>query len=70
MARAWVELMKRLGYSRFSAQGGAWGGFVTNSMAQQAPPELTRRRSFTGTSYATDDGRTLAGLRHEYQQVA
>jgi len=40
MARAWVELMKRLGYSRFAAQGGDWGGFVTNLMAQQAPPEL------------------------------
>jgi len=36
MARAWVELMKRLGYSRFAAQGGDWGGFVTNLMAQQA----------------------------------
>src|SRR6059058_5899939 len=40
MARAWVELMKRLGYSRFVAQGGDWGAFVTNAMAQQAPPEL------------------------------
>jgi pimeloyl-ACP methyl ester carboxylesterase len=40
MARAWVELMKRLGYSRFVAQGGDWGGFVTNLMAQQAPPAL------------------------------
>ncbi|HEY7028810.1 MAG TPA: epoxide hydrolase [Gemmatimonadales bacterium] len=40
MAQAWVELMKRLGYSRFAAQGGDWGGFVTNLMAQQAPPEL------------------------------
>jgi pimeloyl-ACP methyl ester carboxylesterase len=40
MARAWVELMKRLGYNRFVAQGGDWGGFVTNAMAQQAPPEL------------------------------
>jgi pimeloyl-ACP methyl ester carboxylesterase len=40
MARAWVQLMKRLGYSRFAAQGGDWGGFVTNMMAQQAPPEL------------------------------
>src|SRR3989441_2682046 len=42
MARAWVELMKRLGYSRFVAQGGDWGGFVTNLMAQQAPPEVIR----------------------------
>jgi pimeloyl-ACP methyl ester carboxylesterase len=40
MARAWVQLMKRLGYSRFAAQGGDWGGFVTNLMALQAPPEL------------------------------
>ena len=40
MARAWVVLMKRLGYNRFAAQGGDWGGFVTNLMAQQAPPEL------------------------------
>jgi pimeloyl-ACP methyl ester carboxylesterase len=39
MARAWVELMKRLGYNRFAAQGGDWGAFVTNVMAQQAPPE-------------------------------
>src|SRR5947207_3863533 len=40
MARAWVELMKRLGYTQFVAQGGDWGAFVTNLMAQQAPPEL------------------------------
>jgi pimeloyl-ACP methyl ester carboxylesterase len=40
MARGWVELMKRLGYSRFTAQGGDWGAFVTNEMAQLAPPEL------------------------------
>jgi pimeloyl-ACP methyl ester carboxylesterase len=40
MARAWTVLMKRLGYDRFVAQGGDWGAFVTNEMAQQAPPEL------------------------------
>ncbi|HSS19042.1 MAG TPA: epoxide hydrolase [Pyrinomonadaceae bacterium] len=40
MARAWTTLMKRLGYNRFTAQGGDWGAFVTNDMAQQAPPEL------------------------------
>ena len=40
MARAWVELMKRVGYNRFAAQGGDWGGLVTNLMAQQASPEL------------------------------
>ncbi len=40
IARAWVVLMKRLGYSRFAAQGGDWGAFVTNAMAQLAAPEL------------------------------
>jgi len=39
-ARAWVELMKRLGYNRFVAQGGDWGAAVTQAMAIQAPPEL------------------------------
>jgi pimeloyl-ACP methyl ester carboxylesterase len=32
--------MKRLGYAKFAAQGGDWGGAVVNTMAQQAPPEL------------------------------
>ena len=40
IARAWVVLMKRLGYSQFVSQGGDWGGAVTNVMAHQAPPEL------------------------------
>jgi len=39
-ARAWVTLMKRLGYDRFVAQGGDWGAAVTQSMGEQAPPEL------------------------------
>jgi pimeloyl-ACP methyl ester carboxylesterase len=39
-ARAWVELMKRLGYTRFVAQGGDWGAAVTQSMGEQAAPEL------------------------------
>jgi pimeloyl-ACP methyl ester carboxylesterase len=39
-ARAWAELMKRLGYTRFVAQGGDWGAAVTQSMGIQAPPEL------------------------------
>jgi pimeloyl-ACP methyl ester carboxylesterase len=40
IARAWVVLMKRLGYTRFVAQGGDWGGMITDAMAKQAPPEL------------------------------
>ena len=40
IARAWVELMKRLGYTRFVAQGGDWGAAVTQAMGAQAAPEL------------------------------
>jgi pimeloyl-ACP methyl ester carboxylesterase len=40
IARAWAVLMKRLGYTRFAAQGGDWGAMVTDVMATQAPPEL------------------------------
>jgi pimeloyl-ACP methyl ester carboxylesterase len=40
IARAWVELMKRLGYPRFVAQGGDWGAAVTQTMGVQAAPEL------------------------------
>jgi len=40
IARAWVVLMKRLGYDRFVAQGGDWGAAVTQQMGIQAAPEL------------------------------
>jgi pimeloyl-ACP methyl ester carboxylesterase len=40
VARAWIALMKRLGYSRYAAQGGDWGNAVTEQMALLAPPEL------------------------------
>lgn len=40
IARAWVVLMKRLGYTRFVAQGGDWGAIITDVMAVQGHPEL------------------------------
>jgi len=40
IARAWVALMHRLGYTRFVAQGGDWGAAVTQAMGVQAPPGL------------------------------
>ena len=40
IAAAWVVLMKRLGYTRFVAQGGDWGSLVTEEMGVLAPPEL------------------------------
>jgi len=40
IARAWTVLMKRLGYTKFVAQGGDWGAIITELMGKQAPPEL------------------------------
>jgi len=40
IARAWAVLMERLGYAQFVAQGGDWGGMVTDVMGSQAPTGL------------------------------
>jgi pimeloyl-ACP methyl ester carboxylesterase len=40
IARAWVLLMKRLGYTKFVAAGGDWGAVINDYMGQQAAPEL------------------------------
>ena len=40
MAGAWAELMRRLGYGRYVAQGGDWGAFVVDQMGLQAPEGL------------------------------
>jgi pimeloyl-ACP methyl ester carboxylesterase len=40
IARAWDVLMKRLGYTRYVAQGGDWGAIITERMGVQAPSGL------------------------------
>ena len=40
IARAWAELMRRLGYARYVAQGGDWGTPISSAMARQAAPGL------------------------------
>ncbi|VWX51172.1 epoxide hydrolase family protein [Novosphingobium sp. 9U] len=40
IVNAWLTLMKRLGYTRFAAQGGDWGALITEIMGAIAPPEL------------------------------
>jgi pimeloyl-ACP methyl ester carboxylesterase len=62
MARAWAELMKRLGYARYVAQGGDWGAFVVDQMALQAPAGLLAiHTNMPATVPADVDKALLAG---------
>jgi pimeloyl-ACP methyl ester carboxylesterase len=40
IARAWIELMNRLGYARYGAQGGDWGALISDLMGLRKPPGL------------------------------
>jgi pimeloyl-ACP methyl ester carboxylesterase len=40
IARGWAELMQRLGYTRYAAQGGDWGSVIAEAMGRQAPAGL------------------------------
>ena len=40
IAKAWIELMNRLGYKKYVAQGGDWGNAISEIMALMAPPQL------------------------------
>ena len=62
MGRAWAELMQRLGYDEYVAQGGDWGAFVVDWMGvQEVDGLLAIHTSMPGTVPADVDQATLAG---------
>jgi pimeloyl-ACP methyl ester carboxylesterase len=62
MGRAWAELMTRLGYTRYVAQGGDWGAFVVDQMGLQEPAGLLAiHTNMPATVPADVDKALLAG---------
>jgi pimeloyl-ACP methyl ester carboxylesterase len=62
IARVWVVLMKRLGYTKFVAQGGDWGAVITDLMGVDAAPELLGiHTNMPGIFPAEIDGAAFAG---------
>ena len=81
IARAWIVLMKRLGYTSYVAQGGDWGAVVVDLMGVQAPKELLAiHTNMPAVIPPAIDAAALAGApvpaglsadeQHAYEQLA
>jgi pimeloyl-ACP methyl ester carboxylesterase len=61
IGRAWIELMARLGYARYGAQGGDWGAGVTRAVADQDPSHVAGiHLNMVTVPPALDDGEPTA----------
>ena len=60
IADAWIALMKRLGYTKFVAQGGDWGNAISEIMALKAPPELLGIHTNMAATVPADISKALA----------
>ncbi|WP_250475358.1 epoxide hydrolase family protein [Caballeronia sp. GAFFF1] len=80
IARAWVQLMQRLGYTQYVAQGGDWGNAVTEQMALLSPPGLLAIHTNMPATVPNDIANTLkngepapaslsAEERHAFEQL-
>ena len=80
IARAWVELMKRLGYTRFVAQGGDWGAIITDHDGCTGPSGIDRHSHQHAWAVPSDVAKALqtggplpSGLsaeeRHAFDQL-
>jgi len=61
IAHVWAELMKRLGYTRYVAQGGDWGAGIVNDMARQAPAGLLAIHTNLPATIPDEIGAALGG---------
>src|SRR4029450_13342478 len=75
IARAWIVLMKRLGYTKFVAQGGDWGALITDFMGVEAPAAriheiCSARRRLGCSDHRLHGGRGTSGIdRHPHQHA-
>ena len=60
IAKAWIVLMKRLGYKKYVAQGGDWGNAISETMALMAPPELLGIHTNMAATVPADISKALA----------
>jgi len=67
IAQAWAELMRRLGYTRYVAQGGDQGAWVTDQMGRQAPEGLA---GIHMNLLVTTDGATLPTATEQERAAA